>query len=508
MPKPNRVQIIKYGPPPPELPVFGKVKPEDVSFIGRTNYVASLEEKKFIFGIKRVDRRRHLYIIGKSGVGKTKLLELMLRQDVSYGHGLCLIDPHGDVIDAMLDYVPKERIEDVCIIDPADIDFPASFNPLANVDPMFKFQLTQGLIEVFQKQFGANWTPRLEHVFRFTCLALLDYPHATMRGMISMLTDRNYRQKVVEYITDDMVKRFFAIEFADWSEKFDTDAIIPLVNKLGQFLSDPLLRNIFGQKQNKIDISTLMNDRKIIFINLSKGRLGEENSSFLGSMFLTKIKQAGMERAAMPESARTDFYLYVDEFQNVVTQTFENILSEARKYGLNLTMAHQYVGQIITKVHQAVLGNCGSIISFRVGGEDAVKLKPEFDPLFGVKDMINLAVGEIYIKMTIDGESYDPFSAETLKVLPATHPSYRQEIVDASRRKYSIPKDDAAKLIAEEEATIIRSAEEKAIIEGKGKKSRVLVDGARHDSAESDETSSDVESESRPKASGEAEPMI
>ncbi len=467
MPKPNRVQIIKYGPPPPELPVFGKVKPEDVSFIGRTNYVASLEEKKFIFGIKRVDRRRHLYIIGKSGVGKTKLLELMLRQDITYKHGLCLIDPHGDVIEAMLDYIPKERIDDVCIIDPTDLDFPASFNPLANVDPLFKFQLTQGLIEVFQKQFGANWTPRLEHVFRFTCLALLDYPHATMRGMISMLTDRNYRQKVVEYITDDMVKRFFAIEFADWSEKFDTDAIIPLVNKLGQFLSDPLLRNIFGQKENKIDISKLMNEEKIILINLSKGRLGEENSSFLGSIFLTKIKQAGMERAAIPEKDRKDFYIYVDEFQNVVTQTFENILSEARKYGLNLTMAHQYVGQIISKVHQAVLGNCGSIITFRIGGEDAVKMKPEFSPLFDVKDMINLAVTEFYIKMTIDGESYDPFSAETLRVLPPTHPSYRQEIIDASHRKYSIPKDAAAKLIAEEEATIIRSSEEKAIIEGK-----------------------------------------
>ena len=469
MPNPNRVQIIKYAPPPPELPVFGKVKPEEVSFIGRTNYVAALEEKKFIFGIKRVDRRRHLYIIGKSGVGKTKLLELMLRQDVSYGHGLCLIDPHGDVIDAMLDYIPKERIDDVCIIDPSDIDFPASFNPLSNVDPMFKFQLTQGLIEVLQKQFGANWTPRLEHVFRFTCLALLDYPHATMRGMISMLTDRNYRQKVVEYITDDMVKRFFAIEFADWSEKFDTDAIIPLVNKLGQFLSDPLLRNIFGQKQNKIDISKLMNDRKIIFINLSKGRIGEENSSFFGSMFLTKIKQAGMERANIPERDRTDFYIYVDEFQNVVTQTFENILSEARKYGLNLTMAHQYVGQINPKIYQAVLGNTGSIISFRVGGEDAVKLKPEFDPLFGVKDMINLAVTEFYIKMTIDGESYDPFSAETLRVLPPTHPSHREEIIAASRSKYSISKDDAQRLIQEEESTIIRSAEEKAMIEGKSK---------------------------------------
>jgi len=504
MAKPNRVQIIKYGPPPPELPVFGKVKPEEVSFIGRTNYVAALEEKKFIFGIKRIDRRRHLYIVGKSGVGKSKLLELLVRQDVTYGHGLCFIDPHGDEFKSILDFVPKERIEDVCIIDPTDVDFPASFNPLANVDPAFKFILTQGLIEVFQKQFGANWTPRLEHVFRFTCLALLDYPHATMRGMISMLTDRNYRQKVVEYITDDMVKRFFAIEFADWSEKFDTDAIIPLVNKLGQFLSDPLLRNIFGQKENRIDISKLMNEKKIVLINISKGRLGEENSSFLGSIFLTKIKQAGMERASMDESARTDFYLYVDEFQNVVTQTFENILSEARKYGLNLTIAHQYVGQIITKVHQAVLGNCGSIITFRIGGEDAVKMKPEFAPLFDVKDMINLAVAEFYIKMTIDGESYDPFSAETLRVLSPTHPSYREEIFNASRRKYSIPKDAAAKLIAEEEATIIRSAEEKAIIEGRAKRKE-------KEKGEEDEKSPDEESGSRTTsvgASQEAEPMI
>jgi hypothetical protein len=483
--KGNRVQIIKYAPPPPELPVFGQVKPEEVSFIGRTNYVAALEEKKFVFGIKRADRRRHLYIIGKSGVGKSKMLELFMRQDITYGHGVCLIDPHGDVISAILDYIPKERINDVCIIDPTDLNFPASFNPLANVDPFFKFQLTQGLIEVFQKQFGANWTPRLEHVFRFTCLALLDYPHATMRGMISMLTDRNYRQKVVEYITDDMVKRFFAIEFADWSEKFDTDAIIPLVNKLGQFLSDPLLRNIFGQKQNKIDIGKLMNEEKIILINLSKGRLGEENSSFLGSMFLTKIKQAGMERASIPEEERKDFYLYVDEFQNVVTQTFENILSEARKYALNLTIAHQYVNQILPRVHQAVLGNCGSVITFRIGGEDAMKMKPEFAPVFDAKDMINLAVGEFYIKMTIDGESYDPFSAETLRVLPPTHQSYREEIITASREKYSISKDDAAKLIAEEEAMIIRSAEEKAIIEGKEKKKKNKdKDGEKQEEAE------------------------
>jgi hypothetical protein len=258
--KPNKIQIIKYAPPPPDLPILGRSDPADVTFIGRTNYVASLEEKKFVFGIKRVDRRRHMYIIGKSGVGKSKLQELMIRQDIAYGHGVCIIDPHGELIDDILNFVPENRIEDVCIIDPGDIEYPSSFNPLANTDPTFKHQLTQGLIEVLRKQFGANWTPRLEHVFRFTVLALLDYPYATMRGMISMLTDRNYRQKVVEYIEDDMVKRFWAIEFADWSEKFDTDAIIPLVNKLGQFLSDPMLRNIFGQKENKIDLEKIMNE--------------------------------------------------------------------------------------------------------------------------------------------------------------------------------------------------------------------------------------------------------
>lgn len=492
MSKAGKVQIIKYAPPPPELPMYGRVDPAEISFIGRTNYIAALEEKKFIFGLKRKDRRRHMYIIGKSGVGKSKLLELLIRQDIAHGHGLCLMDPHGDVIDAIIDFIPENRIKDVVIIDPTDMDHPVSFNPLTNIDPAFKHQLTQGLIEVMEKQFGANWTPRLEHVFRFTCLALLDYPHATMRGMISMLTDRNYRQKVVEYIEDDMVKRFWAIEFADWSEKFDTDAIIPLVNKLGQFLSDPLLRNIFGQKENKIDIEEIMEKKKILFINLCKGRLGEENSSFLGAMFITKIKQAGMARAGKPELTRTDYYLYVDEFHNLVTETFENILSEARKYGLCLTVAHQYVQQLIPRVQAAVLGNTGTIIVFRVGGEDAVKLEPEMDPVFKVKDMINLGMQEFYIKMTIDGETYDPFSAETLKVLPATHPPYHQQIIDESRRKYTIPAGAAKKLIAEEEATIFRSAQEKAIIEGKARSA----------------TSGDNQENSGPTAPKEPEPLI
>jgi hypothetical protein len=466
MPRAGKVQIIKYAPPPPELPMLGKVRPEDCSFIGRTNYVTGIEEKKFVFGLKRIDRRRHLYIVGKSGVGKSKLLELLIRQDIAFGHGLCLMDPHGDVIEAILDFIPEEHLEDVCIIDPSDAKFPISFNPLANVDPEFKHQLTQGLIEVMEKQFGANWTPRLEHVFRFTCLALLDYPHGTMRGMIMMLTDRNYRQKVVEYIEDDMVKRFWAIEFADWSEKFDTDAIIPLVNKLGQFLSNPLLRNVFGQKENRVDLEKLMEAKKIILINLSKGKLGEENSSFFGSMFITKIKQAGMARAAMPESKRHDFYLYVDEFHNVVTETFENLLSEARKYGLCMTVAHQYMKQLSKEVQGAVLGNTGSMVIFRVGGEDAATLENEMTPVFKAKDMINLGMQEFYVKMTIDGETYDPFSAETLKVLPSPHGSFKERIIEASRKKYSIPADAAKKLIAEEEAGIFRSAQEKAAITG------------------------------------------
>lgn len=464
-----KIRRFKLAPPPPELPIYGEVDPAECIFIGRTNYEAPLEEKKFVFGIKRIDRRRHVYIVGKSGVGKSKLLELMARQDIAYGYGLCFIDPHGDVIEALLDFIPEERIDDVILIDPSDIKYPISFNPLANVDPTFKYQLTQGLIEVLEKQFGANWTPRLEHVFRFTCLALLDYPYATVRGMISMLTDRNYRQHVINYIEDEMVRRFWAVEFPNWSEKYDTEAIIPLVNKLAQFLSDPMLRNIFGQKENKIDMEKLMNEKKIILINLSKGKLGEENSSFFGSMFITKIKQAGMARAALPESEREDFYLYVDEFHNLVTETFVNLLTESRKYGLCLTLAHQYLGQLLPQVKDAVLGNCGTIIVFRLGGEDAVQLKSELAPVFDVQDMINLGVQNFYIKMIIDGEAYDPFSAQTLNVTAPNHPSYRDRIIEQTRRKYAISAEAAKRLMEEEEAMILRSAEEKAIIEGKKK---------------------------------------
>ncbi len=447
----EKIRKIKYAPPPLELPVYGKIDAKECSFFGRTNYEASLEEKKFIFGIKRADRRRHMYLVGKSGVGKSKLMELMARQDIAYGHGVCLIDPHGDFIEDILSFIPKERINDVIIIDPSDIEYPVSFNPLSNIDPELKHQVTQGLLEVLEKQFGANWTPRLEHVFRFTTLALLDYPEATMRGMISMLTDRNYRQKVINYIEDDMVKRFWAVEFADWSEKFDTEAIIPLVNKLSQFLSNPLLRNIFGQKENKIDLEKIMNEKKILLISLSKGKLGQENSSFFGSMFITKLYQAGISRASIKEEERKDFYLYVDEFQNLVTTTFENLFTESRKYGFCITVAHQYMAQLLPQVLSTVLGNIGTIVTFRISGDDAIKMAMEMTPIFEAEDMINLGIREFYIKMAIDGETFDPFSAETLNVLPPNHESYKDEIIEQSRNKYALSLKEVKKRLKEEE---------------------------------------------------------
>ncbi len=462
----KKIRKFKLAPPPLELPIYGKANPKECSFIGRTNYEAALEEKKFIFGIKRADRQRHIYIIGKSGVGKSKLLELLIRQDIAYGYGVAVIDPHGDLIENLINFVPKERINDVVLIDPSDEKYPISFNPLYNIEQELKYQLTQDLIGVMKKQFGSNWGPRIEHVFRFTCLALLDYPNATMKGMVSMLTDKAYRQHVIKFIKDKMVRRFWAIEFADWSEKFESEAIIPLVNKLTQFLSNPLVRNIFGQKENKIDIEKIINSNKIIFINLAKGKLREEDSSFLGSIFLTKIRQAGMARAKMPEEERSDFYLYIDDFYNVATEAFENLLAESRKFGFCLNLSYQYTRQISSNLFSAVLGNVGTIIIFRVSGEDGKALEPEMSPIFKVNDMINLGIRQFYIKMTIDGETYDPFSAETLKIFPAPHPSYREEIIKQSRQKYAVKAEEARKIIEEEEKVIVRSADEKKIIEG------------------------------------------
>ncbi len=462
----RETEIAKKAPPPPELPKYKEVAPNEVSFFGMTNYKATLQEKRFIFGIKRKDRRRHIYVIGKSGSGKTKMLELLIRSDIWYNQGVCVMDPHGDLINNLLDTIPERRVRDTVFIDPSDLRFPISFNPLASVKDDEKYTVAQGLIEVMKKQFGANWTPRLEHVFRFVCLAMLDYPEATLNGMIKLLTDRAYRQEVIKHIEDDMVKRFWAIEFADWSERFDNEAIIPLLNKLSEFLSNPLLRNIFGQVENKINFEEIMNTQKILLINLSKGKLGEENANFLGSMFITKIHQAGMARAYIPEDKRSDFYIYVDEFQNFITNTFTNLFSESRKYGICMTVAHQYMGQLSGEIKTTIFGNVGTMIIFRIGGDDAGPLAAEMAPAFEAQDMINLAVREFYIKMPIDGQIFNPFSAETLPLYPPEYESSRQKIVDYTRANYAMPIDEVRRQYAKQTEFATQQTKEPSKNEG------------------------------------------
>lgn len=436
MPKEGKIQTVKYASPPPGLPVYGFVDPAEASFFGKTNYEAGLESKKFIFGIKRKDRRRHFYVIGKSGVGKSKLLELLIRQDIVFGHGLCLICPNGDLISNILDFIPEERIKDVILADPSDIDYPIYFNPLSGVPSEFKYQIVQGVIDVSQKQFGANWTPHLEYLLRLSCLALLDYPDAAMSGIASIITDDEYRQKVLEYIKDESVKKFWTNEFPNWSDKFNAEAVVPLINKFGQFFSNPFLRRIFNQKENKIDFKKIIDEQKIVLINLSKGKLGEENSNFLGSMFMIKIYQAAVERISLSENKEKDFYLYMDEFQDIAAGAFSNILVEAKKCGLALTLSHQYRAQVSQQLMSAIFGNVANVAVFRVGGDDAHFLEKEMAPVFKAQDMINLGMQEFYIKMAIDGEVYEPFSAETLNVLAPTHRSFKDRIIKNSRESY------------------------------------------------------------------------
>ncbi len=430
---PHIVHVLaRKSDPPQDLPRSGEM---DVSSFGITNYHNNQVE----FGIRREDRRRHLYLVGKSGSGKSKLLELLIMNDLKNGHGVAVLDPHGDLVDAVLRFVPPERKDQVILFDPADTEFPIAFNPLERVDDAYKMQLTIGIIDIFKKLFGTNWSDRLEHVLRYTLLALLDSPNTSILSILKMLTDKNYRQKIVARINDNVVKSFWVSEFAAWSEKFDADAITPLLNKVGQFVATNMIRNVVGQPEMKFDLRDIMDNKKILLMKVSKGLLGEENSSLIGSMIITKIYQAAMSRQNIAEEQRQNFYFYVDEFQNFATDTFYEILSEARKYHLNLTIAHQYMGQLSSKIRQTVFGNVGSMVSFRVGAEDAEVLEKEFEPIFKERDIINLGVREFYIKMSVNGEIREPFSARTIDV-PKPVSDVSKEIIAISRKKYCAPK--------------------------------------------------------------------
>jgi len=406
------------------------------------------------FGIKIDDRRRHMYAIGKTGMGKTTLLENMAIADILAGKGVGFVDPHGESAEKLLDFVPKERIKDVVYFDPSDINYPIAFNPLEQVGTEFRHLVASGIMGVFKKIWVDMWSARMEYILNNTLLALLEYPGSTLLGIMRMLSDKDYRKKVVDNLKDPVVKGFWVNEFAKYSQKFETEATAAIQNKVGQFVTNPLIRNILGQPHSSIDMRKLMDEGKILIVNLSKGKIGEDNSALLGAMIITKLQLAAMSRVDIPESERRDFYLYVDEFQNFSTDSFANILSEARKYHLCLILAHQYISQLIhantTKVRDAVFGNVGTIVSFRVGAEDAEFLEKEFQPDFMMNDFVNLPKYNFYVKLMIDGISSRPFSAKNIEPFRKPDQIFKENIIENSRREYSTVREVVEERIAGE----------------------------------------------------------
>lgn len=412
---------------------------KEVNYFARVNY----RNRESKFGIKLKDRRQHMYVIGKTGVGKTELLKNLALQDVENGHGLAIVDPHGEFVEEVLENIPPHRMDDVVYFNPADIDNPVGFNILQVPDPRYKHLIASGLMGIFTKIWANVWSARMEYILNNCILSLIEMPNATMLGIVRVLVDKDYRQKVVDRIDDPVIKSFWMNEYEEWNERFRNEAIAPIQNKVGQFLSASIIRNIIGQPKSTIDIQDIMDNRKILLVNVSKGLIGEDNSALLGAMIITKIQLAAMERVKIKPEERKDFFLYVDEFQNFVTDSFADILSEARKYKLNLVFAHQYIGQLVTdastKVRDAVFGNVGSLISFRVGAADAEFLEKEFEPKFYITDIVNLENYNIYLKLMIDGVNSHPFSATTLPPREpiADRALNKEKIINISREKYS-----------------------------------------------------------------------
>jgi len=417
----------------------------DINFFAKTNF----RNQERVFGIKTDDRRRHMYVIGKTGMGKTNLLENMAVQDIRNGNGVCYIDPHGDTAEKLIKAIPSNRINDVIYLNPADQNFPLAFNVMEAVNPEYRHLVASGLIGVFKKIWADSWGPRLEYILRNAILALLEYPGSTLLGVTRILVDKKYREKVIDKVSDPVVRQFWVDEFSKWNDRVLQEVISPIQNKVGQFLSSSLIRNIVGQTQSSFDIREIMDSRKILILNLSKGRIGEDNSALLGAMMITKIQLAAMGRVDILEEDRKDFYLYVDEFQNFATESFANILSEARKYRLDLVLANQYITQIDEKVRDAIFGNAGTLISFRVGATDAEYLEKEFEPVFMQNAIVNLPKYQIYLKLMIDGIAGDAFSATTLPPVYIEDTKENEaKVIAVSRERYASSKAEVEENIS------------------------------------------------------------
>jgi CxxC-x17-CxxC domain-containing protein len=404
----------------------------DINFFAETTF-RNTDRK---FGIKIDDRRRHVYVVGKTGMGKSVLLENMAIQDIQNGLGIGFVDPHGEVAEGLLDFVPQSRINDVVYINPADLEHPVAFNIMEQVGDEYRHLVAGGLMGVFKKIWPDVWSARMEYILNNCILALLEYPGATLLGVNRMLSDVEYRKKVVDQVTDPVVKAFWVQEYSRYTQRYEVEATAAIQNKVGQFISAPLIRNIIGQVKSTIDMRQIMDDGKILIMDLSKGRIGEDNSRLLGALLITKLQLAAMSRVDTPEEKRKDFFLYIDEFQNFATESFVNILSEARKYRLALLLGHQYINQMEEEVRDAVFGNVGTIISFRVGADDAEYLEKEFTPDFLAADIVNLGKYNVYLKLMIDGIAGRPFSARTLPPWPKPEKSFRETIINVSRERY------------------------------------------------------------------------
>ena len=415
---------------------------KEITYLGITTY----RDKNQLFGIKRKDRRQHVYILGKSGTGKSVLMFNMIIQNIQNGDGVCMVDPHGENVEAVLGAIPPHRMQDVIYFNPADTDYHIGFNVLQLDEPKYKHLVASGLMGIFTKIWANAWSARMEYILNNCILALLDTPGTTLLGIPRMLVDKDYRQKIISNLKDPVIKAFWVHEYEAWQDKFRNEAIAPIQNKVGQFLSTSIIRNVVGQSTSTINIFDIMNEGKIFLVNVSKGRIGEDNSSLLGGMIITKIQLAAMERVRIPEDTRKDFYLYVDEFQNFVTDAFAGILSEARKYRLNLTVAHQYTAQLISDkssaVRDAVFGNVGTMIIFRVGADDAEFLEKEFEPEFTPQDIVNLPNYKVYLKLMIDGVTSRPFSAKTLPpMVEKSDKEVEEQVIKSSRVLYCRPKE-------------------------------------------------------------------
>lgn len=416
------------------------------------NYFAQTDfrGKKTTFGIKSEDRARHMYVIGKTGMGKSTLLENLAIQDIKNGEGICFIDPHGSTAQKLLDYVPEERKRDVLYFAPFDLEFPVAFNVMEDVGADKRHLVVSGLMSAFKKIWVDAWSARMEYILSNTLLALLEYPGSTLLSINKMLADKKYREEVVRHVQDPGVRSFWVDEFAGYSDRYAQEATPAIQNKVGQFTSNPLIRNIIGQSKSTFDLRQMMDEKKIVIVDLSKGRIGESNANLLGSMLITKLYLAAMSRADLSATELKNlpsFYLYVDEFQSFANESFADILSEARKYKLSLTIAHQYIEQMPEEVRAAVFGNVGTTIAFRVGPFDAEVLEKIFFPPFTKEDIVNLGFAQIYLTLMIDGVGSPPFSAVTIPPIVQLGPSFKEQIINYSRQNFATPREKVEEMV-------------------------------------------------------------